>query len=92
MIGTTIVTEYEPDIGPQVFEPAHDDGWAALIGTPPIDVKRKAIPPVRYPTRSFEGMADGSINFEAVLKVWRKPEKESEQPVAKFCEGGRIYG
>jgi hypothetical protein len=92
MIGTTVVTQYEPDTGPQVFEPAHDDVRAALIWTPPIDVKRKAIPPVRYPTMSFEGMPDGSIDFEAVLKEWRKTPKEIPAPTAQFIEGGRIYG
>jgi len=62
-IGTTLITEYEPQ-EPSVFEPAHSDGRAALIYTPPFDYKRVFIPPVRTLTFSFPGMPDGSIDFD----------------------------
>jgi hypothetical protein len=66
-IGTTIKTEYEPQ-EKALFEPEHDDGGyrkrAALIWTPPVDVKRQALAPIRYPHFMFKTKPDGSIDFE----------------------------
>ena len=94
-IGTTIVTQYDCIKPPFEFEPAHKDGRAALIYTPPQnDIKRQALAPVRYPWFAFRGMADGSIDFEypaqsggdELLSVDRSALKEKLRAV------GAIHG
>jgi hypothetical protein len=69
-VGAVILTEYEPQ-EKALFEPEHDDGGyrkrAALIWTPPIDVKRQALAPIRYSRFSFAAEPDGSIDFEHVI-------------------------
>ena len=69
-VGRILRTEYEPQ-EKALFEPEHDDGGyrkrAALIWTPPVDVKRQVLAPTRYPHFSFAAEPDGSIDFEHVI-------------------------